>query len=132
MHHDTRETWTCPRCAHALHRVSLGLVRQGAYREVQGADKEGLACARCGVGVVPGTVADELMRGVSVGGRMTERDRSKTRLACPTPRCFANLDSVTLTWELEFVQIEQCARCSTMLLDAGEFQKVFKIERGGR
>jgi hypothetical protein len=123
---------SCPRCAQPLHPVSLGLVRSAGYREAVGADTEGFACGRCGVGVVPGRVVNELMRGVDVGGRMTERERTTTRLGCPTPNCFANLDRVTLSWEQDFVEIEQCARCSTMLLDPGEFTKVFLIERGGR
>lgn len=120
----------CPRCAQRLRRVSLGLARNTSYRDLVGGDGEGYACAACGVGVVPGHVVNELMRGIDVGGRMTERDRDTTRLACPTENCFANLDRVTLSWEHEFVEIEQCGRCATMLLDPGEFPKVFKIERG--
>ena len=42
----------------------------------------------------------------------------------------ATLDAVTLTLGTTCVEIEQCPRCRAMLLDPGEFPRVFAIEHG--
>jgi hypothetical protein len=78
----------------------------------------------------PAPSVDELMKRLPVGGGMSERDRKPTRVGCPA--CMANLDKLTLSWGTQFVEVEQCPRCRTMLLDAGEFPKVFAIEHGAK
>lgn len=108
--------------------MSLGLRRGGGYRDLHGPDAAGHQCEHCRLAVVPGDVVDELMQGIPVGGGMSERDRTRLRMGCPA--CMANLDRVTLSWSTEFVEIEQCPRCRLMLLDAGEFPKLFEIEQG--
>lgn len=98
----------------------------GSYRDLAGLEATGHRCARCGLGVVTGAVVDELMKRVTVGGGKSERHRKPTRTACPG--CLGNVDAVLLSWGTAFVEIEQCPRCRTMLLDAGEFPRVFVIE----
>lgn len=110
--------------------VSLGLHGTGGYRDVAGHDESGFRCSGCGLGVVPGTVVDKLMESVDVGGGRSERDRTRTRTGCPI--CLGNVDRLTLSWGTTFVEIEQCPRCRTMLLDAGELPKVFVIEHGSK
>jgi hypothetical protein len=121
---------SCPRCTRGLVPTSLGLRRAGGYRDQHTADAAGYYCPGCGTGVVPGEVVDELMQQIPVGGGMSERDRTRLRLGCPA--CMANLDRVTLSWGTTFVEIEQCPRCRLMLLEAGEFPKVFDIEHGSK
>lgn len=36
------------------------------------------------------------------------------------------------SWGPSFVEIEQCPRCRTMLLDAGELPRVFVIEHSAK
>ncbi|GAB4199851.1 MAG: hypothetical protein OHK0013_10330 [Sandaracinaceae bacterium] len=117
---------SCPRCAKRLIRVSLGLRSSGGYRDQHLADAAGYRCEHCHLGVVPGEVVDELMQAMPVGGGMSERERKRLRMGCPA--CMGSLDRVTLGWATEFVEIEQCPRCRLMLLDAGEFPKLFEIE----
>lgn len=118
----------CPRCGTAMRPVRLGLRDGGAYREAAGtgASERGWQCPSCGAGIVPGPLVDWLMKRVPVGGGPSERHRETTRIACPG--CFASLDAIALTWGTSFVEIEQCAGCHTMMLDAGELPKVFAIE----
>lgn len=120
----------CPRCRRALSPISLGLHASGGYRDLAGTDASGLQCPGCGLGVVPGAVVEKLMQSVAVGGGMSERDRTPTRTGCPA--CLSSVDRLTLSWGNTFVEIEQCPRCRTMLLDAGEFPRVFVIEHGSK
>ncbi|MBX7192705.1 MAG: zf-TFIIB domain-containing protein [Sandaracinaceae bacterium] len=117
----------CPRCAHRLETISISIPRgAGGYRDLAGFEATGYRCPRCGVGLIPGPVVQELMKALAVGGGKSERHRRGTRLACPG--CLGNLDEVLLSWSTTFVEIEQCPRCKAMLLEAGEFPKVFVIE----
>lgn len=117
----------CPRCTHALESIPISVSRgQGGYRELADFSATGHRCPRCGLGVVSGPVVDELMKRVPVGGGMSERERKPTRLGCP--HCMGTVDAVLLGWGRSFVEIEQCPRCRTMLLDAGELPRVFQIE----
>ena len=108
--------------------VRLGLRHGGAYREAAGASEaeRGWQCPRCALGVVPGALVDWLMKRVPVGGGPSERHRATVRTACPA--CFGSMDHVVLGWGAEVVEIEQCPRCRTMLVDPGELPKVFDIE----
>lgn len=117
----------CPRCAHTLEAIPISVPRgAGGYRELADFAATGHRCSRCGLGVISGSVVDELMKRLPVGGGMSERDRKPTRLGCP--HCMANVDEVLLSWGTSFVEVEQCPRCRTMLLDAGELPRVFQIE----
>ncbi len=121
----------CPRCSDLLERIAIRAQGGGgAYRELAGVEVTGYRCTRCGLGVVTGAVVAELMKRLSVGGGMSERERKPTRTACPG--CMGNVDAVLLSWSTTFVEIEQCPRCRTMLLDAGEFPKVFVIEHSAK
>jgi len=113
-----------------MSRISLGLHQGGGYRDLAGHDASGFQCGRCGAGLVPGEVVDQLMQQLEVGGGPSERGRPRPPPG--RPGCMGNLDRVLLTWGITCVEIEQCPRCRTMLLDAGEFPKVFVIEHGAK
>jgi hypothetical protein len=121
----------CPRCTHRLEVVPISVARGGGgYRELADFAATGHRCSACGLGVVSGPVVDELMRRLPVGGGMSERDRKPTRLGCPA--CMGSVDEVLLSWGSSFVEVEQCPRCRTMLLDAGELPRVFQIEHASK
>lgn len=120
-------THECPRCTGAIEPVPIAVPRGGgSYRDLADFQATGYRCASCGLGIVTGEVVDEMMKRVSVGGGMSERDRKTTRTGCPS--CLRNVDALLLSWSTTFVEVEQCPFCRTMLLDPGEFPKVFLIE----
>jgi hypothetical protein len=45
-------------------------------------------------------------------------------MACPTERCFANLDEVTLGWGTRWIVLEQGPRCLLLVADPGELEAV--------
>jgi Zn-finger nucleic acid-binding protein len=72
-------------------------------------------------------MVDWLMRSITVGGGASERNRAPTRVGCP--ECFGSFETLLLTWSTRTVEIEQCPKCRTMMLDPGEFPRLFEIER---
>lgn len=116
----------CPRCGDSLRPVRLGSREGGAYRDAVASYNRGWQCLGCALGIVPGSLVQWLMKNVPLGGAATERSRHATRTGCPS--CFATVQLVGLSWGEEHVEFEQCPKCSTMLLDPGEFPKLFVIE----
>lgn len=114
------EPTTCPRCAGAL---SAGRIGRGGG-PFRGGELEVLRCARCKVLVLPAGEAERLLSDPELGHDATERDRKTTRMGCPTPGCFANLDEVTLGWGKRWLVAEQCPRCRALLLDPGELEVI--------
>jgi len=110
----------CPRCRNRLAEGKLTR-GDGPFRS---AHIDVTRCRGCGVLVLDADEARRFLADPELGGDATERDRKVTRMACTRPRCFANLDEVTLGWGARWVVLEQCPRCHLLLADPGELEAV--------
>jgi Zn-finger nucleic acid-binding protein len=115
----------CPRCRGPI----LGATARpegGPYRRTD----DGLVlpcCERCRIYVLDVELVAQLRADVprQFGALSIERRRRETRQGCPS--CKYSLETVTLAHGQRWVDIEECARCGTCILDEGELEGLLAL-----
>ncbi|MCA9608082.1 MAG: zf-TFIIB domain-containing protein [Myxococcales bacterium] len=105
----------CPRCEIDMVEVRARGGAGGAYREswtmVWG-------CRRCGEKMLQPAQSGHL--GASLARSMLVRDRKKAPMLCPA--CMTTLDAITLGWDDEHVELEECPGCRAVFVDDDELE----------